>query len=84
LKAARNGGFSFISNGLRLLPMFIEITKITSFSKKCCQNVATEQALEQQNASPPAMLRERQLRMDLTAVKLDAKLCQVSPPNRWQ
>jgi hypothetical protein len=55
LKAARNGGFSFISNGLRLLPMFIEITKITSFSKKCCQNVATEQAPEQQKAPPPAI-----------------------------
>jgi hypothetical protein len=53
LKAARNGGFSFISNGFRLLPMFIEITKITSFSKKCCQNVATEQAPEQQKAPPP-------------------------------
>nr|DAW84972.1 MAG TPA: hypothetical protein [Bacteriophage sp.] len=33
---------------------------------------------------PQHQLREGQLRMDLTAVKLDAKLCQVSPPNRWQ
>lgn len=33
---------------------------------------------------PQHQLREGQLRMDLTSVKLDAKLCQVSQPNRWQ
>lgn len=46
---------SLYFNGLRLLPTFIEITKITLFSKKCCQNVATTKTSEQQKAPPPAI-----------------------------
>ena len=38
-KAAGNGGFSFIPNGFRLFTFITNMTEITSFFKKCCQNV---------------------------------------------
>jgi hypothetical protein len=59
LKAARNGGFSFISNGFRPLRVFTEITEITVFSEKCCQNVVTKQACKKQENPSPSVCRER-------------------------
>jgi hypothetical protein len=59
LKAARNGGFSFISNGFRPLRVFTEIIEITVFSEKCCQNVVTKQACKKQENPSPSVCRER-------------------------
>lgn len=41
-KAAGNGGFLCISNGFRLFTFIMNMTEITSFFKKCCQNVVTK------------------------------------------